>query len=346
MRRTVLRLAVLLFIAAVVAVGLFAWGQARYATPGLHGEHRTVIVERGAGIAAVANLLAAAGVIDSAWIFRAGTRVAGLDTRLKAGEYAIPAHASPQEIAVLLASGHTVVRRLTVVEGATTVDILRHIAAADGLVDEVKSRPQEGDLLPETYHFSYGDSREAVIRRMTEAMNEAVARLWAGRREGLPLANPQEALILASIVEKETGVAAERPMVAAVFLNRLRRGMRLQSDPTVAYGLAPGAGGLDRPLSRADLQAPSPYNTYVNAGLPPGPICNPGLAALAAVLQPAETDHLYFVADGTGGHAFARTLAEHNRNVRVWRRLQREAGAATVPPEQPPADNGEEAPTP
>ena len=365
MRRAFLRLVACLFIVAAIVAALAVWGYARYDAPGPLAEDKTVIVERGAGIVGIAQLLETAGVVDSALLFRAGTRATGFDLRLKAGEYAIPAHASPREIASLLASGRTVVRRLTLAEGLTTAEILRHVAATDGLTESVKSHPDEGDLLPETYHFSYGDSREVLIRRMSEAMSETLAKQWAGRREGLPLSNPQEALILASIVEKETGLAAERPQVAAVFLNRLRKGMKLQSDPTVAYGVTRGAQTLDRALTRADLQLSSPYNTYLNSGLPPAPICNPGVASIAAVLQPATNDNLYFVADGSGGHVFARTLVEHNRNVRAWRRLQqRPAGAAVpeaealpaapepestpaVPEAAPPAaENGEEATAP
>jgi len=178
--------------------------------------------------------------------------------------------------------------------------------------------------LPETYHFHYGDSRTAILQRMREAMRETLAELWPERAQGLPIKSPEEAVILASIVEKETGVAGERPLVASVFVNRLEKGMRLQSDPTVAYALMQANGALDRALTRQDWKFDHPYNTYVYAGLPPGPIANPGRAALQAVLNPAESDYLYFVADGSGGHAFAKTLAQHNRNVAKWKQIKRQ----------------------
>ncbi len=335
MRRIVLRLAAVLFLAVSFVAGLAAWMQVRYAAPGPHADDRVVIVERGTAVADIARQLEAVGVIDNAFVFRAVGRAIGVDVRLKAGEFAIPAHASAREVAAILATGQTVVRKLTVVEGMTTADILRLVAVTEGLSGDVKSHPEEGALLPETYHFSYGDSREVLVRRMAEAMTATLERLWAARRDGLPLDDPREALILASMVEKETGRAAERPLVAAVFFNRLRKGMRLQSDPTVAYGLAADGRKLDQTLTRADLQSPSPYNTYAHGGLPPGPICNPGLATIAAVLQPADTSHLYFVADGTGGHVFARTLPEHNRNVRAWRYLQKDPAGAAAPSPNP-----------
>ena len=196
------------------------------------------------------------------------------------------------------------------------------LAATPALAGEMAPVPAEGSLLPETYHYGRGDRRAALIARMAAAMDETLAELWQGRAEGLPFDSPPAAMVLASIVEKETGLAAERRHVAGVFVNRLRRGMRLQSDPTVIYGLTGGAGPLGRPLTRADLETDHPYNTYRIDGLPPHPIANPGREAIAAVLDPLPTGDLYFVADGSGGHVFAPTLDEHNRNVANWRRAR------------------------
>jgi UPF0755 protein len=201
---------------------------------------------------------------------------------------------------------------------------LRLVAGAEALKGEATDALHDGDILPETYRYEWGDTRNGLVARMRQARDTLLSELWAKRQPNLPLKTPEEAMVLASIVEKETGLATERPKVAAVFINRLRRGMRLQSDPTVSYGLAPG--GLSRSLTRADLEQPTPFNTYVIDGLPPAPICNPGRASLTATLNPADTSDLYFVADGSGGHAFAATLDDHNRNVAHWRQLQHQPG--------------------
>jgi UPF0755 protein len=215
-----------------------------------------------------------------------------------------------------------VARRLTIPEGLTNFQIAHLLWATEGLQGNIPPLPGEGMLFPETYHFSWGDTREDVILRLHQAMRKTLREGWNPRASGLPLKNSQEALILASIVEKETAVAEERPHIAAVFLNRLRHGMRLQSDPTVVYDLTDGKGALGRPLTREDLKQETPSNTYVIDGLPPTPISNPGRLALQAVLHPTVSDDLYFVADGSGGHAFSKTLAEHNRNVARWRKVR------------------------
>ncbi len=223
----------------------------------------------------------------------------------------------------LMVSGKTVARRLTLPEGLTSFEVVALVQKAEGLEGEVQAVPPEGTLLPETYHYARGETRAEVVARMGRALDQVLDELWPERAPGLPISSPEQAVVLASIVEKETAVADERPLVASVFVNRLKKGMRLQSDPTVVYGLTGGKGPLGRALTRKDLQTPSPYNTYLADGLPPGPIANPGRASIEAVLNPAKTEYLYFVADGDGGHRFAKTLAEHNRNVAQWRKRQR-----------------------
>jgi UPF0755 protein len=224
----------------------------------------------------------------------------------------------------VLRAGKPFTRRLTLPEGLTSAEAVVLINGAEALDGDAGETPVEGSLLPETYHYVRGDLRTELVRRMQRSLDETIDELWPRRAEDLPLADKREAIILASIVEKETGIPEERPRVASVFVNRLRAGMRLQSDPTVAYGISGGSGPLGRALTRQDLQTPSPYNTYLNDGLPPGPISNPGRAAIEAVLNPADTKFLYFVASGNGGHAFAKTLEEHNRNVEQWRKLRQE----------------------
>jgi UPF0755 protein len=324
MGRIVVRLLAVLLAIFVLALGIFLWGYASFTRPGPLDAPATLIVPRGEGLEEIARALEAAGVIANAFVFVVAARVTGADRGLRAGEYAFRPAMSPREVVALLASGETVIRRLTVPEGLITVEVIDQIRRTEGLKGEVPDGITEGSLLPETYHFSHGDGRDAMIGRMRQAMGQALTELWAGRAPDLPITTPEEAVILASIVEKETAREDERARVAAVFLNRLERGMKLDADPTVVYAVTGGAAPLDRALTRADLRLDHPYNTYRNAGLPPGPIANPGRATIAAVLNPADTDELFFVADGRGGHVFARTLEEHNRNVARWRALRRQ----------------------
>ena len=308
----------------IVAVGgAVFWWNAQFKQPGPLKTETIVIIERGAGANAIARDLNQAGVLSNPLVFRLGVRLTGAGKPLRAGEYAFPAGVSPEAALELLRSGRTVVRRVTLAEGLSTAEILSQLALTQELTGIVKPYPGEGTLLPETYHFSLGDKRVDIVRRMAKAMDSLLANLWTARDEGLPLKSPEQAMTLASIVEKETAVPAERPRIAAVFLNRLKKGMRLQSDPTVVYGLTGGKRPLGRALSRDDLKTPMPYNTYLINGLPPGPICNPGAASLEAVFRPARTQDLYFVADGSGGHVFSATLKEHNKNVANWRKLNR-----------------------
>ena len=286
------------------------------------GEEPELCLPRGAGVQNIAEALEREGVISNALLFRLGAKVQGAERSLKAGEYAIPAGASMAEVLDRIRRGEVVQRKITVAEGLTSYDIVQLVNAAEMLEGEIAEIPPEGSLAPETYFYERGESRAEVIARMRAAQASALDALWEKRAEGLPIETKEEALILASIVEKETGVPEERPRVASVFVNRLRKRMRLQTDPTVIYGITLGKGPLDRPIRRSDLNAKTPYNTYQIDGLPPTPIANPGRAAIEAVLNPAQTDDLYFVADGTGGHVFAKTLAEHNKNVRAWRKIE------------------------
>jgi UPF0755 protein len=325
-------LAMLAALAGVVAIAGWTQLQAYLGRPGPARAETTVVLARGAGLAGITTQLTEAGVIDHPWLFRLAVRVLGRDRDLKAGEYAFPAAISPRSVIGMLANGQTVARRLTVPEGLTVAEVFRLLAEAEALSGDLPESPPEGSLLPETYFYAYGDSRADLVRRMRHAMQDLLDELWPRRAAGLPLRNRAEAVILASIVDKETALAAERDHVAAVFVNRLRLGMRLQSDPTVIYGLTEGAGALGRELTRRDWEHESAHNTYRVDGLPPSPIGNPGRAALEAVLAPANVDYLYFVADGTGGHAFARTLEEHNRNVATWRKIKNGELPAPVSP--------------
>lgn len=324
MRRLAVRVSLAVFAAAVAGVlGIGVWGWDKFRSPGPLTSETTTIIPKGAGLETIAATLTDAGVIGHKTVFEIGVRASELAGRLRAGEYAFAPGMSMEGVARHLAFGPTVKRRLTVPEGLTTVDVIALVQSAEGLTGGLDDGWDEGALLPETYFYSYGDTRRSVIDRMSAAMADAVRKAWATRAGDLPIRTPADAVILASIIEKETGLSSERARVSGVFHNRLRRGMRLQSDPTVVYALTRGRGRLGRALTRDDLAVASPFNTYRNTGLPPAPIANPGLAAIEAAIKPLATDELYFVADGTGGHRFARTLKEHNRNVAEWRRHRR-----------------------
>jgi UPF0755 protein len=315
--------ATFLLATAIVAAGfVYSWGKARFESPGPLETRTIVFIPPGSGLENIAQTLAREGVIARPTIFIWGARLTSKARQLKAGEFAFPARVSPERALNIIISGKTVARKLTVPEGLTSAEVVALVRQAPALVGKVESVPPEGSLLPETYHYRRGDSRAALIRRMRQGMDALLDEVWPGRADDLPFDTRREAVTLASIVEKETAVPDERAMVAGVFVNRLRRGMRLQSDPTVRFALTEGKQPLDRPLTRGDLDLEHPFNTYHAGGLPPGPIANPGRAAIEAVLHPAETDFLYFVANGNGGHAFARTLREHNRNVAKWRRIR------------------------
>ena len=310
-----LRAAALLLIVGVAAAG--AWLVLRaFDAPGPLPQARDLVIAR-APTAALARSLADQGLVASPFAFRAAALLTQRQGPLHAAEFAFPAHASLRDILAILRTARPVEHRLTIPEGLTAAQIADLLATADTLAGS-DPIPAEGSVLPQTYSVERGAQRDAVLARAQAAMRRALDDAWATRAPDLPLADTGQALTLASIVERETARPEERPLVAAVFLNRLRLGMKLQADPTVEYAASGGLGALDHRLSRADLDRDDPYNTYRVAGLPPGPICSPGAASIAAATHPADSDALYFVADGHGGHAFARTLDEHQRNVARW----------------------------
>ena len=279
-----------------------------------------IIFPRGEGFQAIVSNLTTQGAIDNPLLFKVIAVALGSGRSFKAGEYNFPANASPHVIMSMIASGKVVVHKVTVAEGLTVRDISKLLVNDPALEGDIPVGIKEGSLMPETYHFMRGDKRADVVARMQTGMKATLDNLWAKRKENPLITTPEQALTLASIVEKETGLVAERGHVASVFLNRLRLGIKLQSDPTVVYGIEHKTGKeLDRSLTTADLQTETPYNTYVIAGLPPGPIANPGRAAIEAVLNPPDTNDLYFVATGSGGHNFASSLEQHNHNVALYR---------------------------
>lgn len=325
-------------------VGLTVYHQ--YETPGPLESQRTVIIPKGEGRIAIAERLEKEGIISNRWTFIGGHLLQSWfgSTKmpeLRAGEYELKAYASMREVMDTLAEGKSILYKVTMPEGLTSQQIVERLKAEPTLSGDVATIPPEGTLLPDTYHFSKGASRQEIVEHMQLAMKKYVTALWEKRASDLPLRSPEDAVTFASIVEKETGKSDERDRVAAVFYNRLKKGMRLQSDPTIIYGIAGGAGTLGRGITKADIDSKTPYNTYQINGLPPGPIANPGKAALEASFKPAKTSDLYFVANGTGGHAFSETLKEHNSAVAKWRDTEKQAKAAQPPSKDPGAQNAE-----
>ena len=326
----VLGLFVYLTTTAIVlsAIG-FLWGMKSFNASGPLAENTLISIEHGTGLNRIAALLEEEGAISNRYLFIAGTRVIGAASALKAGEYQLEAGISAKEIAIKMRDHDVFGRRVTIREGLTSYEIVRLLKGIEELSGAVEAIPPEGSLLPNTYDYRLDEPRADILARMSKDMAETLDALWKKRVDGLPFKTKEEALILASIVEKETAVADERRKVAGVFINRLEQGIALQTDPTVIYAITKGKhkndgkGPLGRRLLRKDLQYDSPYNTYKYPGLPPGPIANPGKASIEAVLNPEEHDYIFFVADGTGGHAFAKTLREHNANVAKWRKIRR-----------------------
>jgi UPF0755 protein len=314
-------ISIFVLLAVVAGVVLFI-GKQRFEAPGPLPEDRVVNIPRGSGMRDIADVLAQQGVIDQPYVFIGGVLVLKAREDLKAGEYQFKAHSSLRDIVATMVEGKVVEHQINFPEGLTSQQIIARLRDADVFTGEIKEVPREGSLLPDTYDFTRGVTREQMIQRMQLAQQRAVREIWDHRSADLPLKTPDQLVILASLVEKETGKPDERSRVAAVFVNRLKQKMRLQSDPTIIYGLVGGEGTLGRPIMKSEIDQPSPYNTYQIDGLPPGPICNPGHAALEAAANPARTRELYFVADGTGGHAFAETYDQHQKNVARLRLIE------------------------
>ena len=302
--------------------------QRKMREPGPLPSDKVVYIAPGTEVPDILATLEKEGVIDGTALLNIELLVEGARSKLKAGEYLFRQQASLREVLDTLVNGRQILHAVTIPEGLTSQQIVDRLKESDVLVGELKEIPPEGSLLPETYKVARGTNLRDLIRKMQEGEKKLLDRVWAQRNPDLPLRSPHEMVTLASIVEKETGKADERPRVAGVFINRLNKRMRLQSDPTIVYGLVGGRGTLGRGILASELQKWTPYNTYAIDGLPPGPIANPGRAALEAVANPSRTQELFFVADGTGGHVFASTLDEHNRNVVRWRQIERDKGAA------------------
>ena len=326
----VIALTSIVTILGALILGAYAMVNYRYeATPKGEAAETVFEVPRGSGLSSIAARLEKDGLIKSAFVFKLVTKLRGNEANFKAGEFIITQPASMSKIYETLAEGKAVLYPFTAPEGLTSAQIMRAMERIETLTGDMPETPAEGTMLPETYMTPRGMSRSALVKKMQDAQTKIIDELWDKRQEGLPLKTKEEAIILASIVEKETGVGAERDVVAGVFINRLKVGMKLQTDPTIIYGISQGEPlynkrGQRRTLYRSEIDRKTPWNTYQIEGLPPTPICNPGAKAISAVLQPAKTEYLFFVADGSGGHVFAKTNREHVNNVNKWRKIERE----------------------
>ncbi|MDU6671939.1 MAG: endolytic transglycosylase MltG, partial [Bradyrhizobium sp.] len=328
----------LLLLAMIGAGAAYYYGRQILEAPGPLQDDKIVNIPQRAGKRDIADVLAREGVIDvNPWIFIGGVYALKASSDLKPGEYAFQKNASLRDVIGVIVEGKVVQHGVTIPEGLTSEQIVARLSDNEIFTGSVREIPREGTLLPETYKFPRGTSREQVIQRMQQAQKRVLAEIWERRSPDLPVRTPEQLVTLASIVEKETGKPDERSRVAAVFVNRLKQKIKLQSDPTIIYGLVGGKGTLGRPIKRSEITQPSPYNTYVIEGLPPGPISNPGRASLEATANPARTRDLYFVADGTGGHAFTETYDLHQKNVAKLRAMERQTQNDTVEPEEAPA---------
>jgi UPF0755 protein len=314
-------ISIFVLLAVLAGVVLFVGAQ-RFEAPGPLPQDRVVNIPHGSGMRDIADVLTREGVIDQPWVFIGGVLVLKAREGLKAGEYEFKAHSSLSDVVATIVEGKVVPHQVSIPEGLTSQQIVARLLADDVLIGDIKEIPPEGSLLPDTYNFTRGVTREQMIGRMQQAQQRAVLEIWEHRSADLPLKTPEQLVTLASLVEKETGKPDERSRVAAVFVNRLKQNIRLQSDPTIIYGLVGGKGTLGRPIMKSEITQPTPYNTYVINGLPPGPITNPGRASLEAAANPARTRELYFVADGTGGHVFAESYEQQEKNVARLRLIE------------------------
>src|ERR1700742_2464638 len=330
----IITIVVLLLIGTGTA---YYYGKQTLETPGPLQEDKVVNIPARAGKRDIADVLQREGVIDvNPWVFIGAVAALKASSDLKPGEYSFQKNASLRDVIGTIVEGKVVQHSVTIPEGLTSEQILTRLTDNDIFAGTVREIPREGTLLPETYKFPRGTTREQVIQRMQQSQKRILAEIWERRNADIPVKTPEQLVTLASIVEKETGKADERSRVAAVFVNRLRQKMKLQSDPTIIYGLVGGKGTLGRPIKRSEITQPSPYNTYVIEGLPPGPISNPGRASLEATANPARTRDLYFVADGSGGHAFTETYGEHQKNVAKLRSMEKQIQNDTVEPDDAP----------
>ena len=325
------RVLIFLIVLVVVGVGVAEWANEAWTEAGHGAREAVVLIAPHSRTHDIVGQIQKAGAVANALLFEAELHFHGAASKVKAGEYALPPYASMADIAKILVDGKSIQHKLTAAEGLTSDMIQKLVVTDPVLVGDAGPVPDEGALLPETYLFTRGTSRSEITGRMQDAQKKYLDQQWSGRSQGLPITTPEQAVILASIVEKEPALPQERRHIAAVFVNRLRVGMRLQSDPTIIYGITKGYP-LGRGIRESEIQAQTPYNTYAVSGLPPTPICNPGKGSLTAVLKPELSADLYFVANGKGGHVFAATKAQHDRNVVAWRAVER--AKAGLPPEE------------
>ena len=342
----------LFVLLAVVGIAALFLGKQRFEMPGPLAADKIVNIPHGSGIRDIADVLQREGVIDQPWVFVGGVLALKAREDLKAGEYQFTAHASLRDVVATIVEGKVISHQISLPEGLTSEQIVARLLADDILTGNIKEIPREGSLLPDTYNFTRGISREQIIQRMQAAQQRLLKEVWDRHSPDLPLKTPEQLVVLASLIEKETAKPDERSRVAAVFINRLKQRMRLQSDPTIIYGLVGGKGTLGRPIMKSEIDQPTPYNTYQIDGLPPGPICNPGRASLEAAANPARTRELYFVADGAGGHVFAENYDQHQKNVTRLRSFETDpkdrapADAAPPAPQAAPAAASGTSPTP